>query len=413
MSLNERSAMKAAGCDFREKGMSNRILGMVTSPIKEMMLLASKMENPLLMAQGIPAEDTPPHIKEAIREAVKGPIASKYSVLSGMQGCREAVAKRYKVKYGVDLDPDANIGITAGCMEACFISTLAVVNPGDEVIMISPCFASHLEMVLAAQGTPVFVNTDEKKGWILDMKAVKKAVTKRTKAIFITNPANPTGALFPEEQVRQLCKIALEHDLFIIADETYDFLTYGQKLFSFLQVPEMRKNLLLTGSLSKEYCMTGYRIGWVIAEQDILNHLFKLHDACAVCACVASQFGAIAAINGPQDSVQELVHNMRERRDLLCERIDRIPHLLRYYSKPQGAYYLLAEIVFPHKNSIDAAFRLQRETGVVTVPGIAFGPTGENHLRFSFGGGASRGPQGKELINRAFDKIEAWGKQFK
>lgn len=414
MSLQNRSAMKAAGAAFRKKGMSKRIMNMITSPIKEMMLLASKMESPLLMAQGIPAEDAPGHIKQAIVEAVNGPIAAKYSVLSGMQACREAVCKRYKMKYGVTLDPDANVGITAGCMEACLISTLAIIDPGDEVIMISPCFASHMEQVMAAQGKPVFVNTDEKNGWILDLNAVKKAVTKKTKAIFITNPSNPTGALFPEEQVRELAKIALEHDLFILADETYDFLTYdGKELFSFIEIPELRKNLILVGSCSKEYCMTGYRLGWVITELDILNHLFKIHDAATVCACVASQFGAIAAINGPQECVKSLIKNMQERRDLICERLDRIPHLFRYYQKPQGAYYILAEVKFPHKNSIDAAFQLQKNTRVVSVPGIGFGPMGEHHLRFSFGGGTARGPKGSDLINQAFDEMEQWGKQFK
>lgn len=408
-----RSVLKAAGHEFRQKNMSTGVRGMIVSPIKEMMLLASKMEDPLLLAQGIPAEDTPAHIKEALVKAVEGPVASKYSVLSGMQTTRVAVAKRYKIKYNVEFDPDAHIGITAGCMEACMISVMAIVDPGDEVIMISPCFASHMEEVLACRGVPVFVNTDEKNGWILDMQAVKKAITQKTKAIFMTNPANPTGAVVPESQIRELCEIALEHDLFILADETYDFLTYDNTpFFSFAQVPEIHKNLFLLGSASKEYCMTGYRLGWVITAPDILNQLLKLHDAATICACVASQFGFIAAVNGPQDSVKQLVSNMRERRDLICDRLDRLPHLFHYYKRPVGSYYIIPEIKFPHKNSIEAAFMLQKEAGVITVPGSGFGPMGENHLRFSFGGGASRGLQGKELITKAFDRIEEWGKQF-
>ena len=237
--MSNRSALSAAQYQFRERHMSDRVKNMIVSPIKEMMLLASKMEAPFLLAQGIPAEDTPPHIKEALIKAVQGPVAGKYSVLSGMQAAREAVVKRYQTKYGVTFDPDLNVGMTAGCMEACLISVMATINPGDEVIMISPCFASHLEEVMAAQGKPVFVNTDEKNGWLLDMEAARKAVTKRTKAILITNPCNPTGAVFPENQIRELCQIALDHDLFIIADETYDFLTYeGTPFFSFAQVPE-------------------------------------------------------------------------------------------------------------------------------------------------------------------------------
>ena len=411
--MTNRSALKAAGHEFRSHRMSSRVNNMEVSTIKEMMLLAAKLEDPYLLAQGIPAEDTPQNIKNAIIDAVNGNVASKYSLLSGMKECRQAVATRYKRKYGVDYDPDRNIGITAGAMEACMITCMAIIDPGDEVILISPCFSSHIEEVLACEGKPVFVNTNEKNGWILDMEAVKKAITPKTKAIIITNPSNPTGALFPEHQIRELCEIALEHDLFVVADETYDFLTFDdEEFFSFSQVPEIQKNLLLIASSSKEYRMTGYRLGWVIAEHDILNQLFKLHDATTVCACVASQFGLIEAINGPQESVKELVNNMEERRDLICERIDRVPHLFKYYKKPQGAYYIIPEIVFPHENSLQAAMDIQKATGVVTVPGAAFSPAGENHIRMSFGGGATRGPKGKELINQAFDKLEEWGKQY-
>ncbi len=411
--MTNRSALKASGHKFREHRMSNRVKNMVVSPIKEMMLLASKIKEPFLLAQGIPAEDTPKHIKEAIIDAINGPVASKYSILSGMQESREAVATRYKRKYNVNYDPDLNIGITAGAMEACMISCLSIVDPGDEVILIAPCFSSHIEEVLACEGKPVFVNADEKEGWTLNIENVKKAITQKTKAIIITSPSNPSGAVYSEDQIKTLCELALEHDLFIIADETYDFLTYDQiPFFSFSQVPEIQKNLILIGSSSKEYSMTGYRIGWVICENDILNHLFKLHDATTVCACVASQFGFIAAINGPQDSVTKLVKSMQERRDLICERLDKVPHLFKYYSKPQGAYYIIPEIVFPHENSIQVALDIQEATNVVTVPGVAFSPVGEGHIRMSFGGGASRGPKGKDLINQAFDKLEEWGRKF-
>jgi len=378
-----------------------------------MMLLAAKVENPYYLAQGIPAEDSFPHVKEAMIEAIKGDVASKYSLLSGMQECREAVAKRYKVKYNVDFDPNTQIGITAGCMEACMISIMSIVNPSDEMIVIAPDFASHIEEILACEGTPVFVNTKEEEGWLLNLEEVKKAITSKTKAIFITNPNNPTGALFPEDQVRGLCEIALEHDLFIVADETYDYLTYDEeKFFSFSQVPEIHKNLFLTCSASKEYNMTGYRLGWVITAPDILVQLFKLHDATTVCASVPAQFAFVAAVNGPQDLVLEGVGGMDKRRNLICERIDRVPHLFSYEAKPQGAYYILAKIRFPHENSVQASLDILNETGVVTVPGIAFGPSGENHLRFSFAGGASRGPKAEDLINQAFDKLEEWGKKF-
>jgi aminotransferase len=257
------------------------------------------------------------------------------------------------------------------------------------------------------------VNTDEKKGWILDLDAVKKAITKKTKAILITNPSNPTGAVYPENQIREIAKLALKYGFFIIADETYDFLTYDNTpFFSFCQIPDIRNQLIMIGSSSKQYRMTGYRLGWVVAEKYIMEQLMKLHDATTACACVASQFGFIAAINGPQQCVKELIKNMQERRDLICKRLDRIPHIFRYHKKPLGAYYILPEIVFPHKDSLSAAMAIQKATDVVTIPGIAFGPAGEHHIRMSFGGGSAKGPIGKDLINQAFDKLEIWGKKY-
>lgn len=393
--------------------LSARVTNMVPSPIKEMMMLASRLKEPLSLAHGIPAEDTPEHIKRAMIEAIEGPVASKYSVFPGTKECRQAVATRYQRMYGVDFDSDKNIAITVGGLEACMDTLLAMVDPGDEVVMISPCFSSHIEEVLACLGKPVFVRTNEKEGWQLDIKAVKKAITKKTKLILVTNPSNPTGAVYPEKQVREIASLASEYGLFVLADETYDFLTYDKTpFFSFSQIPEIRKNLILIGSSSKEYCMTGYRLGWVIADSAILEEILKLHDANTACANVATQFGYVAAIQGSQNCVAELKKNMEERRNLMCERLDRLPHLFQYDKKPEGAYYILPRIVFPNKGSLDAALQIQKATQVITIPGIAFGPDGEGHIRFSFGGGSARAPMGKELINEAFDRIEKWGKRY-
>ena len=158
--------------------------------------------------------------------------------------------------------------------------------------------------------------------------------------------------------------------------------------------------------------MTGYRLGWVVAEKEIMEQMMKLHDATTACACVASQFGFIAAVNGPQDCVKELISNMQDRRDLMCKRLNKIPHIFRYHKKPLGAYYILPEIVFPHKNSLSAALTIQKATDIVTIPGIAFGRAGEHHIRLSFGGGSEKGLVGEDLINEAFDKLEIWGKLF-
>lgn len=396
-----RSALVASGKVYREEGISRRVKQITISAIKEMPLLAAKVGGCASLGQGIPSFPTPPHIVEAVCRAMRDiPDSGKYSLGPGMPALREAVARQMKRQHGLSVDPEKEICITVGAMEALSAGVLTVIDRGDEVILPSPNYASHIEQVLLAEGVPVFVPLSER-DWQLDLDGIRRAITPRTRAIILCNPHNPTGANFPEGDLRELVELALEHNLFVISDETYDFLTYdGQSHFSLASLPELKDHIIATFSFSKKYAMTGWRLGYVYASEGILDHLMKVHDAVAICAPTLSQYAALAALEGPQECVAEVKRVLQRRRDLACCRLDRIKDYFSYVT-PKGAYYLMARYRLPGMDSMTFALRMLQEARVITIPGAAFGPTGEGHVRMSFGGSEAE-------IEEAFERIEKW-----
>ena len=223
---SQRSALVASGKVYQTHGISRRVAQITISAIKEMPLIASKVGGCVSLGQGIPSFPTPPHIIEAVyRKMREDPDAGKYTLGPGMPELRQAVALQLSRQIGRAVDPDKEICITVGAMEALSAAVLTVVDRGDEVILPSPNYASHIEQVLLAEGTPVFVPLLEG-NWQLDVDGMRRAITPRTKAIILCNPHNPTGANFAEADLRHLAELVIANDLFVICDETYDFLVY-------------------------------------------------------------------------------------------------------------------------------------------------------------------------------------------
>lgn len=383
---------------MREKGISKRVQNIQVSAIKEMMVLALDYPNAISFGQGTPSFITPEHIRERLKkEFDENPNIGKYTPTNGYPELKKITAAVLESKRGITANPDREIYITAGAMEAISTAVLTVVDPGDEVILFSPAFSSHIEQVMLASGKPVFVPLIEDEGWKLDVPAVKRAITDKTKAMIITNPANPTGAVFPEEDLRELADFAIRNNIIVITDEPYDFLVYDDnKFFSLSSIKELKENRISCFSLSKEYAMTGFRIGYVYAEEGFINQMLKIHDAVNVCAAAPSQYAAIAALEGQQDCVQEFVSAFAERRDLICSYLDKMPDLFSY-QKPQGAYYIFPKII-PKADSYEFCIRLLKEARVIVVPGAAFGPGGEGHVRFSYTGSEEEIKEGMERI---------------
>ena len=340
------------------------------------------------------------YYRSGLSEMREDPDAGKYTLGPGMPELREVVAGRLGERIGRRVDPDKEVCITVGAMEALSAAVLTVVERGDEVILPSPNYASHIEQVLLAEGIPVFVPLHET-NWQLNVEEIQKAMTPRSKAIILCNPHNPTGANFAESDLRRLAEVVIANDLFVICDETYDFLVYdGQRPFSLTSIPELADRIIATFSFSKKYAMTGWRVGYVYAAEGILDQIMKIHDAVAICAPSLSQHAALAALQGPQDCVTVIKAALQRRRDLVCDRLNLMAEFFDYV-KPQGAYYLMARYKIPNVDSMTFALRLLDEARVITIPGAAFGPAGENHIRMSFGGAESE-------INEACDRIERW-----
>ncbi|MEW6263654.1 MAG: aminotransferase class I/II-fold pyridoxal phosphate-dependent enzyme [Thermodesulfobacteriota bacterium] len=400
--METRSILEAAGRVYRAKGISPRVAGISISAIKEMPILAAQVKDAVSLGQGIPSFRTPAHIRAAVARALEedGSIG-KYSLQPGWPKLKEAVARELSRSKGLTVDPEREVFISTGSMEALFAGIMTVIEPGGEVIMPSPNYASHVEQVLLAGGRVVWAPLLEQEGWRLDLEAMNRAVTDRTRAIILCNPSNPTGAVFPEQDVRGLAELCLKHDLFLISDEAYDFMIYDREPpFSAVMIPELKENVIACFSFSKKYAVTGWRVGYMYASSGIIDQALKVHDAVTIAAPTVAQVAALAALEGPQDCVAEMVAELKARRDLMCLRLDQLNPIFTY-QRPQGAYYIFARYNLPGLTSVELALKLLFEAGVITIPGQAFGPTGASFIRLSFGGT-------REEINEAFDRIGAW-----
>jgi len=412
--MGERSVYKIVGGDENVTGIARRVAQITVSAIKQMPVLASKVEGCISLGQGIPSFATPPFIREAVIEALRQNDAiGKYSLQPGLPALKEAIARRLQQTKGITINPDTELFISCGAMEAIAGGIATLIERGDEVLIPTPNYSSHIEQVLFAEGIPVFVPLIEEAGWKLDIEGFKKAVTKKTKAIVVCSPMNPTGAVFSEEELRALAEIALERDLFVVADEAYDFLVYDNyPHFSLASIPELKKNLIACYSFSKMYCMTGWRVGYMVASSRIIDQVLKVHDAFAICAPTVSQYGALAALratngkDGEGDQfIRDLVAALASRREVTCSRLDKLSHLFAY-EKPKGAYYVFPRIALPGLSSVELSLKLLYEAKVITVPGSGFGPTGEGHIRLSFGAIEIE-------LEKAFDRMEEWGIQYR
>lgn len=409
--MKNRSAIGASGYKFRTKNISKRVQKIVISPIKEMSILADlesekEGEKIISFGQGIPYFDTPQFIKSAIKLAVDEIDTAKYTLEPGITELREQIASSLEKLKGIkNIKPKKEIMVSAGCQEAIDCALASVIDQGDHVLLPEPAFASHIEQIIQWGGKPIFVPLKEELGWKLDIKECEKRITKKTKAILFSNPSNPTGKVFDKKEILELSKFAKKHDIIIISDETYDFLTYNDtKHFSPASIPEIHNRVILCGSFSKKYAMTGYRIGFAFADKGIIDHMLKVHDALMICAPAISQKAAIAALKGDQGSVAEFIDKFSSNRDLICKNLDELSDYFEY-QKPVGAYYIMVKYKKTKIDSFNFALKMLREARVITIPGDAFGPSGKMHLRFSFA-------CSQEEIIEGFKRLKNWIKNL-
>jgi len=381
--------------------VSDRVLQIQKSAIHEMTRLSKEVEDVAFLSWAKPTSDTPEHIKEAAITAIKKDLVGGYSENAGLLELRKEIAKKLKKDNNIDADT-SQLLITVGAVEGLSAAIMALVDPGDEVILPSPTYSTHISQVILASGKPVLVPTIEEEGFTLDIDAIRGAVTPKTKAIMYCSPSNPAGAVFSEKQLRQLADIALENDLMVITDEAYEYFTYdGHKHFSIASIPEMKRNAVSCFTFTKSYAMTGWRIGYLHVDEKLIPQISKAHIPFAICATVVSQYAALAALQGSQDCIVKFREHYRSARDAMCKRLDDLNSVFEY-QKPKGSYLMFPKILLKEgKDSTMFCKKLLKEAKVSTTPGIAFGPTGENHLRLSF-------CVPEEMIHTAFDRMDMY-----
>lgn len=361
--------------------ISERALQSPQSEIRKMFNIAATMEDVISLGIGEPDYDTPDHITEAAYKAAKEG-ATHYTANAGYLHVREALAKQAEQDYGISCDPAKEIIITTGAMGALYLGIMATINPGDEVLIQDPSWPNYFSQIRLAGGVPVLVPVTEENGFRLQASDMEKFITEKTKAILITTPNNPTGAILAEDDLVQIADLAKKYDLLIYADEVYAKLIFDDnKHISIATLPGMKERVITITSYSKTYAMTGWRVGYAIANEDIITNMVRMQENVVACASSVSQYAALTAATGPQDCIAEMAKDYGKRSKLLVEGINELPGMSCI--QPEGTIFLFPNIRDLGKSSSDVAHEFLTKGKVVTVPGTGFGPSGEGHLRLS------------------------------
>jgi len=386
--------------------MFERTQNIRLSIIKQIELMASQYPDFISLAQGIPSFDTPECIKRRAELALKRGVVSKYTLSPGIAELRELIELSL-ARDNMFYDWEKEIVVTAGTIEGITATITAITNIGDEILIPEPTYTSYREVINFAGCKPVFVPLDEESGWAFDIKKYEQAITPKTKAIFYCNPNNPTGTIYTKDQLLELAGLAEKHDLFLISDEVYkDFVFGDEKIFSLAEIKSLRKRVIRIYGFSKAYSMTGWRVGYLHSDESIIKEIIKVHDLLVTCAPAISQYAAMGALEMADNEVIKANAEYVKRRDLVCQRLDRLSNVFTYV-RPLSTYYIFPKINSKYLNkkvehpSWDFAVDLLKNTQVATVPGFAFGDNGEGHIRINFG-------RDEEKINEAFDRIEKY-----
>ena len=353
-----------------------------TSGIRAMFDLAADHPGAINLCNGEPNFETPEHIKESGINAIKAGM-TKYGTEPGLPAMRQAVADKYTREFKNQYDM-SNVMITIGGVEGILLSLMTILNPGDEVIIPDPTYTCYLGQVMALGGVPVRVPLYEEHGFRLQAEDLEKAITPKTKAVIISYPSNPLGAVLSREDGEKLARVIEKHDLLVISDEVYEKILFdGREHFSLSMIDSIRDKVLVVNSLSKTYAMTGWRLGYVVGtDKEIMSHMFKMQQAVASCLPMFIMQAGADAINGPQDCVEEMRQHYQRRRDLLVNGLNDIPGMKCF--KTEGSFCTFINIKEFGVTSWEFSKDLLINAGVMTVAGSAFGKMGEGYLRMCF-----------------------------
>lgn len=348
---------------------------------------------------GRPSSDTPQHIKDAAKAALDAGIVH-YGELQGNYALRDALAKQYLERNGIDVSAE-EILITNGVTQSAFAAIMTLVDEGDEVIVLEPYYPQHNSKIEFAGGRVVSVPMDKSTGFRLDIEAIEKAITAASKMIILINPSNPVGIMYCEKELLALSELCIRHDLVVLADEVYEFNTYdNNRHISIASLPGMKERTVTVSGFTKAYAMDGWRIGYTAAPAEVIGLMNKITLNDTTHPCVFAQEGAIAAATGSLECVNAMVANDCKRRDLVVERLNSIQGVS--CDNPQATIYAFADFSQLGLSSDELSMRLLNEAHVVVESGAFYGKAGEGFLRICFGS------ESYERIEDAMDRIEAF-----
>jgi aminotransferase len=362
--------------------LSRRVAAVPPSGIRKFFDIAATMQDVISLGIGEPDFVTPDVVREAgIASLLRG--ETRYTSNSGIFELREAIVAKWAQLYGVEYHPDDETLVTVGGSEALYLTLMAILNPGDEVLIPEPCFVSYEPEVIFAGGTPVPIATQVETLFQVTGAQLETAVTPATKAILINYPNNPTGAILDRERMLEIAAVAERHDLIVISDEIYDRLVYSGNHITFSSLPGMRDRTVIIGGFSKDYAMTGWRLGFILGPADIVGLARKIHQYTIMSAPTTAQVAAIAALTDPaaEDAVLAMRDSYNVRRRLLLDGLNSIgmPAF-----EPRGAFYVFPDIRVSGMSSEEFAMTLIEEERVAAVPGPAFGLGGEGYVRMCY-----------------------------
>lgn len=375
------------------KYLSQTVASLPPSGIRKFFDVVSQMEGVISLGVGEPDFVTPWHIIESSYYSVSRGHTSYTSNL-GLLELREAISDRIYQKCGLEYNPVDEVLVTTGVSEALDLAVRALVSPGDEVIIIEPCYVSYKACVHLAGGVPVVVDTYVENAFRPDPADIERRITDKTKAIVLSYPNNPTGAVVDRATLVKIAEIAKSHDLIVISDEIYDELTYDGTHTCIASLPGMRERTVLLNGFSKAYAMTGWRIGYVAGNRDIVGAMMRIHQYTMLCAPVMGQKAAIEALTRGEAEMKRMVSEYNRRRRYIVKQLNSIG--LTCF-EPKGAFYAFPSIRSTGLSSEEFCNRLLMEEQVAVVPGSAFGAAGEGYVRCSY---AASLEEIEEAVNR-------------
>ena len=374
--------------------ISQAVQALPSSGIRRFFDLLASMDGVISLGVGQPDFVTPNHIRQAAIQSIENG-ETYYTSNYGLVELRHLIARHLGRLYGVQYDAGTEIIVTTGVSEALNIALAAIIDPGDEVLSPDPGYVAYLPCVLLAGGTYTHIPTRSRDGFTLHPEELERRITPRTKALLIGYPANPTGAVMSRATMEAVAAVVERHDLFVISDEIYDRLVYGMDHVCFSSLPGMRERTILLGGFSKAYAMTGWRLAFTCAQNELTEAMMKVHQYVMMSAPTAAQFAAIEALRNGEEDVRGMVAEYDRRRQMVVSALNGMGLPC---PEPHGAFYAFPQIGSTGMNDETFAERLLMEERVAVIPGSAFGEGGSGHVRICYA-------QSYDLLEEAMERM--------